>query len=203
MYHLFFLFCNRLIMACKIDGCGKDVRYKQSGVCQMHYFRMMRTGSYELTKRQIETTVTPNGYARVHKPGHPLSVRGGYVFEHRYVLFEKHKGGDLKCEMCGADWLWRPYKDHVDHIDEDKLNNDPSNLRPLCNSCNTRRTKRIPHTEAGNNPIEFNGETKTAEEWSRDPICTVKGYTIRNRIKSGWSIYDSITKPSRKSRRGL
>ena len=125
---------------CHVDGCERVAMYKAKRLCQKHYFRMMRTGSYEL-KRKIERLVTPNGYIKVLAEGHKLSDKHGYVYEHRLVLFNKYGDSELACEKCGARWLWRPYMDHVDHIDKNKQNNKASNLRPLCNGCNTKRTK--------------------------------------------------------------
>ena len=37
-----------------------------------------------------------------------------------------------RCALCGGD---RP---HVHHIDEDRTNNDPVNLLPLCPNCHVR-----------------------------------------------------------------
>ena len=40
-------------MTCKIDGCKSEVMCKQQGVCQKHYFRMRRNGSYDLKDRNF------------------------------------------------------------------------------------------------------------------------------------------------------
>ena len=185
-------------VTCHVDGCERVAMYKAKRLCQKHYFRMMRTGSYEL-KRKIERLVTPNGYIKVLAEGHKLSDKHGYVYEHRLVLFNKYGDSELACEKCGARWLWRPYMDHVDHIDKNKQNNKASNLRPLCNGCNTKRTK-IDYTKVkGTIPITAFGKTMVAEEWARQDICTVSGYVVRNRIKAGWDAEKAITKPSRKA----
>ena len=141
----------------------------------MHYFRMMRTGSYELKeKTKKERYVTPNGYVKVLSESHVFADKYGYVFEHRLKLYEKHGGEDLKCELCGADWTWRPYHDHVDHIDENRENNSIENLRPLCNSCNTRRTKVDLCSIKGTNPITAFGKTLVSTEWEKEPECVVR-----------------------------
>lgn len=187
-------------MECKVDGCSREATYKSQQVCQKHYFRMMRYGTYDTTRvgKAKQRVVTPNGYVKIYKLGHQLADNGGYAFEHRYVLFEKHSGKELSCVKCGAYWNWRPYKDHVDHIDKDKENNSESNLRPLCNACNTRRTKRVAHKEKGKIALTYDGDTKTPEEWSRDSRCSVIGSTLRNRIKAGWTVEEAITRKSQK-----
>ena len=45
-----------------------------------------------------------------------------------------------RCEKCG--YSENPHILEVDHIDGDKLNNDPSNLRTLCPNCH--RSKHAP-----------------------------------------------------------
>ena len=81
---------------------------------------------------------------------------------------------------------------YVDHIDENKLNNNLSNLRVLCNSCNVTRPKKNYFKGGKYEGIEFNGETKTAEEWSRSDGVFVRGSTIKRRLKSGLSVYGSL-----------
>jgi hypothetical protein len=186
-------------MKCKVDDCERDAVYKEKCVCQKHYFRMMRYGTYETTRvgKAKDRIVTPNGYIKIYRPNHEMSDKRGYAFEHRYNLFEKFNGSELECEKCGAYWNWRPYKDHVDHKDNNKENNDTSNLRPLCNACNTRRTKRVFHKESGRMSVTYKGETKTPEEWSRDDKCTVSGHTISRRIRKGQTAYEAIFSPSR------
>lgn len=75
-------------MQCRVDGCGRDAQYKTAQLCQMHYFRMRRNGSVakKLSSRQ-QRIITPNGYVRIFEPGHALADKGGYVFEHRQVMW--------------------------------------------------------------------------------------------------------------------
>ena len=40
-------------MKCKIDGCTQNARYKKDQVCQKHYFRFMRYGTYELKRNTM------------------------------------------------------------------------------------------------------------------------------------------------------
>lgn len=51
-----------------------------------------------------------------------------------YKLFKKES-----CEECGF-FAKHPAQLHVDHIDGDKKNNDPSNLQTLCANCHAYKT---------------------------------------------------------------
>lgn len=185
-------------MKCKVDGCNREATYKEQQVCQMHYFRYMRNGTYGLVRKRNYRYINPAGYHAIYEPDHPLAQAGGYVYEHRFVLFNDKGYSINKCEMCGAEWSWDDiYNSHVDHIDEDRSNNKLSNLRPLCNSCNTRRTKINYSDYDGKSSITFNGETKTATEWSRESFVNVSHATIRRRLSQGWSVEDALKTPSR------
>jgi hypothetical protein len=59
---------------------------------------------------------TTSGYMRIWKPEHPAADRNGYVYEHRLVM-EQKIGRLLKAGEI------------VDHIDRDRTNNHPDNLR--------------------------------------------------------------------------
>jgi len=178
---------------CKVDGCSRDSDYYKQDVCQKHYFRFMRNGTYDkIRKRKNFSAMTPNGYLRVYYPEHDLSTKDGFVFEHRAIFYDDNKLEDLCCDFCGVDWSFRPYYDHVDHIDENKLNNDLPNLRPLCNSCNTGRTKITQHKLKNNISITWFGETKTPQEWGRDERIPVSGWCIRQRLSRDYSIEDAL-----------
>lgn len=177
---------------CHLDGCDHDVMYPGDQICQMHYFRRMRTGSFDIQKKARKaSTITPNGYVRIFKPGHPLSIRG-YVFEHRYVLFEALKGKVSECDLCGKAVTWETV--HVDHKDERRKNNERENLRPLCNPCNTRRNYPERHTFSNSIPITYEGVTMTPHEWARDERVDICGATIRSRKIKGMTDYDALFK---------
>lgn len=187
-------------MSCKIDSCTNQIMYKKAKLCQKHYFRFMRHGTYELTKigKGNPRIVTPNGYVKILSIGHIFSDSGGYAYEHRVIFYGENKDKSLSCEFCGKFWNWRPYKDHVDHIDNNPLNNDISNLRSLCNACNTRRSRRPSYTDKNKLAVTFNGKTQTPEEWSREEFVMITAAGIRNRLKIGWSIERALTTPSQK-----
>ena len=75
--------------------------------------------------------------------GHPLAPASGRVAVSRLVLYEKIGVGPHTCQWCGTmlTWTFGLKADAliVDHLDWDRLNDDPSNLVPSCISCNARR----------------------------------------------------------------
>lgn len=181
-------------MICKIDGCEKPVHYKSRGICQMHYFRYMRNGTYEKNNGEPYKyrASNPKGYQMIKIPGHPLAHKSGYVYEHRKIMHDVYGDTLPPCRLCGKDIDWNTC--HIDHIDQDVTNNAKENLRPLCRPCNTNRDRD--YTKSKNcNLIYFMGETNSVAGWARDPRIKVKEYIIRQRLRAGWSVEDAMTKP--------
>lgn len=187
-------------MKCRVDGCDMDAQYKGEQLCQKHYFRLRRNGHLELAleikrrelgyTRKNRVTMPGKGYQRVYDPEHALADSGGYVSEHRKVVYQQYGEVLPPCQLCGASINWATC--HVDHIDFNVKNNDPGNLRPLCNACNTRRVFPDQHTITGHWAITFDGETKTPAEWERDPRVSVTGGTIKRRKAKGMSDCDAL-----------
>lgn len=169
-------------MNCKIEGCIGALRYPGQGVCQKHYFRFMRNGSYELNPRKFRIE-NDHGYQLLWDPKHPLAGKLGYVFEQRAVLYAAIGPADMECALCSKPLTWRSCR--VDHIDEDVRNNERSNLRPTCNYCNSSRGRRAAVEWSWTHKITFEGETKTPFEWMRDPRVNVSNATIIRRKKFG------------------
>lgn len=123
-------------MDCVIPECDRSADYKKQQVCQKHYFRFMRNGSYEPRQRKYRIQ-NPAGYQKLSESNHPLANKDGYVYEHRFVVYN-HYGTDLpSCELCGKATDWETC--HIDHKDNDVSNNLLGNLRPVCRPCNTMR----------------------------------------------------------------
>jgi len=182
-------------MNCKIKDCGRDATYKKDQVCQKHYFRFMRYGTYDLKRKARYRISNPAGYQFVHETSHELVDSRGYVAEHRFVLFNNLGHSITECEKCKRSWCWGGGKScHVDHIDSDITNNHISNLRPLCNSCNTRRGRKPEHEYDNCLSVEYNGEVKSIKEWSKEDFVPVEHYTIRRRLNNGWSVHDALNK---------
>lgn len=134
---------------CSVDGCHRP--HKGLGLCNMHYQRTRKTGSVG----PAQPLLAPDGsswsvgsYRMVSRPQHPLANKSGHVYVHRLVLFDRIGPGDHPCWNCGRLVSWhRTYPGHslalvVDHIDRNADNNTPENLRPSCQSCNTRRPRK-------------------------------------------------------------
>ena len=173
-------------MKCKVEGCEKEVVYKQQNVCQMHYFRMMRTGSYDKKKKKYRLQ-NPAGYQKLFEPEHILSNKDGYVYEHRFVYFNEISNKVEKCKLCGDKITWGDC--HIDHIDDDVSNNNKDNLRALCRPCNTFRG----YTEESTGTlVEYNGKRLTVAAWARQKGVQVSGNTIKLRLEKGMSPKDAI-----------
>jgi hypothetical protein len=90
------------------------------------------------------STIDKDGYRILTmQQGHPLATPNGGLAEHRKVLYAKIGSGEHQCNWCGRAIRWRAEMRRedicVDHLDEDKLNNEPENLVPSCFQCNWDR----------------------------------------------------------------
>lgn len=79
----------------------------------------------------------------IYKPNHPMAGTAGTIRLARYNLYEKLQGRDANCHWCGMKLIWTKErtKDQLcaDHLDDNSLNDDPSNLVPSCRGCNANR----------------------------------------------------------------
>lgn len=130
---------------CVIEGCGQPLYCK--GLCTTHYNRLRRNGNVGSAERLRAPwgsgSINDDGYRVHHDPSHPLAVAQGKVLEHRAVLFGVIGDGSHQCHWCSADLTWHGPAEsrlNVDHLDHDRLNNDPANLVPSCLDCNTKRS---------------------------------------------------------------
>lgn len=126
---------------CTVAGCGE--KQKARGFCSKHYLRFKRRGSTDERTR----TIASKRYRLVVIRGHPLAhARTGRVYVHRAAMFDQIGLGPVPCFWCGRPLRWsteHPQPDDallIDHFDHDRHNNDPTNLRPSCNSCNCARS---------------------------------------------------------------
>ena len=175
---------------CELDGCDNPTRDRcKKGVCETHYYRMRRTGRYDLAIRDPnKVTETSHGYLIVSDKNHPLAGSNHSVYQHRQVLFNSDP--DMCCWGGGELQTWESC--HVDHIDENKENNDVSNLRISCPKCNQGRGRWKKILTQGVF-LTFNGETHHLSEWGR--ITGFGVSVICYRVKKKWSTEDVLTTP--------
>lgn len=188
---------NGVHMNCSIYGCERKVMYKAQSICQMHYFRFMRNGKYDLLIASEKKKGAANsgrkraqnakGYQMLYEPLHPLAMKTGYVYEHRKVIYEKFGNILPDCELCNKPISWETA--HIDHKNNDVTDNDLENLRPLCRACNTFRGHS--HTSMTKNIIFINGVGKSAHAWSRVEGVNVSGITIKRRLRQGFTPYEA------------
>lgn len=180
-------------MQCCVDNCEREATYKAAQLCQMHYFRIRRNGTVVKTPiGRALRYVTPNGYITLYKPGHPLSNKTNCVFEHRFVMWPIVGPDCRPCELCGKPQTWATC--HVDHIDDNRQNNSPTNLRILCRGCNVKRGFRPESHEFRSKVglIEFEGKRDTSTNWARDPRVKVSGNTLRLRKAAGMTDAEAL-----------
>jgi hypothetical protein len=132
---------------CSVPGCDKPARSTAEGaLCEMHYYRLRRTGSLDIIKTVKKRKNHSSGYITLNaNKDHPLSSKNGFLYEHRRVLFDKIGWGPHKCHWCGAEIDWAPGERTrngaltVDHLNGKKDDNRLENLVPACHACNATR----------------------------------------------------------------
>jgi 5-methylcytosine-specific restriction endonuclease McrA len=127
-------------MKCGVETCMS--RRKHRGYCPRHYQRLMRYG-HPSKYKQTGAITNHRGYTKLRKPGHPLAGADGYVYAHRFHLYERIGPGFHLCIYCGKPVTWAESSPEshralvVDHRNDDKSDNSPENLAPCCQSCNS------------------------------------------------------------------
>lgn len=181
-------------MLCCVEACDREAHYKEAALCQKHYFRLRRNGTAQTVRKKARPRVEmPHGYQWVHDPSHPLRHKNGYVAEHRAVLYAAIGPAPMLCELCGVGLTWKTCK--VDHIDNNPRNNERTNLRPTCNTCNSHRGIGPAHRWSRTHAVEYGGEVKTPAEWARDPRVKIAGNTIVLRLNAGMTPEQALFAP--------
>lgn len=151
---------------CKTIGCIEKANRKGAGLCEGCYMRLRRKGTtdYKTIKYKINHS---NGYVLLRELGHPLSDQRGLVYEHRFVFYEHNGAGPFKCHWCGIAVGWDCMD--IDHLDDNRSNNDINNLVASCHKCNTKRGtwKMVKARREEWKQITYQGDTKNASEWAK------------------------------------
>ena len=131
---------------CICEQCGK-VFYKKLGAKKSKHNFCSKDCHYEFKKESFkgennhqyglkgsknaswksDEKITYYGYKKIRVLDHPFKDCDGFVFEHRLVAEEFLLTDENSIEIDGKKYLRRELVVH--HIDENKLNNNPSNLK--------------------------------------------------------------------------
>lgn len=127
---------------CAVHKCGNVVVSRNNPHCDKHFGRLRR-GADMYNDRVIgQRYTTAAGYVVNTNSSHPLSGRDKRVYEHRQKAYDAHGGQCPSCFWCGKSLSWDTSV--VDHLDENKSNNNPDNLVVACNVCNRARGAMLP-----------------------------------------------------------
>lgn len=135
---------------------------------------------YDPTKLHLGSA----GYLFVAAPNHPLRRAGYRVGQHRIVYYDAHGAGPFDCHWCGKNVTWETL--HIDHVDNDKKNNNLSNLVASCHRCNCaiRGNKRRVDTLREKRGIVAHGEKLLVTEWAKR--LGISYVSILQRLETGW-----------------
>lgn len=100
---------------------------------------------------KTDEKITYYGYRKIRKLEHPFKDCDSFVFEHRLVAEQYLLTEENSTEINKKRYLKPEYDVH--HKDEDRLNNDPSNLQVL-----TKSEHRILHNKKNPHPRNDKGQ---------------------------------------------
>lgn len=178
---------------CSVEGCEKPANRVGHRLCEKHYGRLRRNGNYGLMVRpELAHTA---GYVLVYAPNHWLTQRHSSCreYKHRVVYFDNHGVGPFTCHWCGIDVTWDDM--HVDHLDDNKKNNDAANLLASCPSCNVKRGhhKMVKKKRMAGRLLTFGDETLCMNEWAKR--IGLSSASIAWRLDNGWSVKETLSRP--------
>lgn len=180
--------------SCCVEGCGEPATRIGAQMCEKHYCRMRRSGSHQRKLRVVpETTPHTHGYVLEYAPDHPLARSHCRVYQHRIVFYEEHGDGPFCCHWCGCTVTWDDM--HVDHLNDVRSDNRPSNLVSSCPTCNQARGRhkmRKSMKESRGIHFSAHGVTMCIADWARH--LGVSRATINFRLAHGWRM-ESVLSP--------
>lgn len=186
---------------CRVAGCIAVANRKGAGLCEKHYTRYRRHGSTDKA-----AVIKPgllnhsHGYTLAYAPEHPLRRDSSCrVYEHRRVYHAQHGDGPFNCYWCSTVVGWDDL--HVDHLNDVKNDNIPSNLVASCASCNQKRGfSKMARTQRlrSNRRYTVHGKTMCLIEWAR--YLNLSRNALEYRLSAGWK-HEDVFSP-RKGRSG-
>lgn len=178
------------ISKCSVMGCKRKIRSKKSGLCEMHYYRVRRTGVTYIKEKERKPIAHTGGYVLIYAPSHPMAKKSR-AYEHRVVYYNKHGEGPFVCVWCGKIVYWDDL--HIDHLNDIKTDNDIANLAASCPTCNLARgmDKMTKTHQRKGRMLTLGDETLCLSEWARR--LGVSRYTIDTRILRGWPLSRALT----------
>jgi len=177
---------------CSVEGCSNHANRVSYVLCEKHYGRLRRHGSTDLAQRYKDGKLEHSGgYLLVYAPDHPVATFSR-AYEHRVVYYDNYGEGPFECHHCGTEVSWDTL--HIDHLDDNKKNNDISNLVASCPTCNQARGrhKMVKSQRSKGINIEFNGVTKHVSEWAND--LGISRTSLVSRLKK-WPKERALTEP--------
>lgn len=179
------------IKKCSTPACDNLANRKGAGLCEGCYMRLRRKGTTDYKPLPPYRTEQSAGYVWVREPDHPLSDSGGLVYEHRFVYYNHNGDGPFNCYWCDKQITWDMM--HIDHLDEEKQNNNIENIVASCPACNQRRgdwKKIVKAREKGQ--ITYKGISKMPHEWAADIGISRSSFVRRIEL---WDIDKAMTIP--------
>ena len=123
---------------CTVPLCSGFSFRKNIDLCEMHYQRQRRGRDLAAGRwRGKKHYYGEQGYITERNPLHPLATSTGCVLEHRRIYHDEKNEDPKECFWCGAHITWDTLV--IDHLDDNKRNNEPANLEAACGDCNLTR----------------------------------------------------------------
>jgi hypothetical protein len=165
---------------CRVEGCCNSTAKGGQGLCGKHRQRLRRYGDVNYVTpreewlrkcREGQLAVSPHAKPSTYKKLH-------HRHEHR-VVAEKMLGRSLRRGEI------------VHHIDGNKHNNNPANLRVMTQSEHIRK-----HFFPDAEPLCWRGRQLWPNEFAQELNLSL--HIVRNRIRAGWDLERIASTPVRK-----